>query len=297
MRMLIVLLLIISPFVDDFSGYDANWQVITNQDSGFGASNSDRVEGAASRYAAVSLGESHGVDYSTWSSDDYFCAVYKGGVAAYKFGYSSGHKTNDLPQRDDWTVLAERKAELIPFGESPSWYVDWIWSVGEKHYTDNWRWSKKDPESSRPNDFGSNWDYEPESAPWFVYTDVCDRCAGNAVPGEGHRLVSASGVVLSARVLIFQDGRAGIWIGDYALVLDSARDELIFLKDNTVLSVQSMSIDVGVWYDVGWTGAMSSHDVPSGLVVVEGLARFDDVKLAQVVNSGEHRIYLPLVNR
>jgi len=281
---------------DDFGGYDDNWEMIDDCDGGWerGAEDRNRTEGDYSQFWSVAGGGPYKgarKDFSAWADTDYFVmTAYRDyGENNYRVKFYDGSDyffSPALTMAEYWQVLTCAKGDFSPNGGgSPSWssidqlYFSLAGAAGEM---DNWRWSKKDPDASQPNDFGSSWDYFLSSCPWFVYTDVCERCAGNSVPvgsvsgpGEAEQVLLASmddiqNIKMKVRVYAFtssvvRTGRAGIVFrcsdgtsgseDCYALVLDTDSDTLSLYKyvegEARLIGEAGFNAGVEVWYWVG----------------------------------------------
>ena len=194
---------------DDFSGYDANWQEISDCDVPWVGSGNTlaRVEGAQAQAAnilAILTRTVGPIDYSGWAGTDYFCCVMReqlvGPVANdFEFHDGAGIYRRTATVQAVWSVIRERKTDFVIDAGAPNWnsiddaVLDRTGHEGVLGEWDNWRWSKKDPASAQPNDFGAAWNYFLAAAPWFVYTDAATRCAGNPTPVDATALGSETG--------------------------------------------------------------------------------------------------------
>jgi hypothetical protein len=202
---------------DDFAGYDANWQEISDCDVDWviGVTGLTRTEGTGAQLGgnALTTRTVGPVDYSGWAGTDYFCCTVRTNDVApvnHDFelwdGIAIYRRTAQVEIA--WCVVAERKTDFVIDAGAPNWnsiddaVIDRAAAMPGTSLWDNWRWSAKDPASAQPNDFGASWNYFLALAPWFVYTDAATRCAGNPTPVksgvEGSETGTAEQLLLSS---------------------------------------------------------------------------------------------------
>jgi hypothetical protein len=279
---------------DDFAGYDANWEMISDCDvawvNAFLDNNKFVEDTGSNRVAVATAHRTIGpVDYSGWGNDDYFCACFS--VAT---GYTTDVELRDgagiyaltvvIPNSSSWAPIFDTKGNFFVKAGAPNWN-----SIDDAYflvtslfdtYWDNWRWSKKDPDAAQPNDFGSDWNYQPTTKPWFVFTDAATRCAGNPTVAFGGSAVeqslvanmaNAANIKMKARVYTFQDpsyiddNEIGILFrlsdqtsgseDGYFLAIHEDSDELRLYEYTagtpTLLASIGFTVDPNTWYWLG----------------------------------------------
>lgn len=317
---------------DDFSGYDANWTDIDDCDTTWinaADDADDKVEGTASQedISPTDPVVGHSANYSGIPDADYFCCMSKVSSGAYDVYFD--FITSLVPLRyyrhtqnigAAWEPVLGTKGGFAAVN-GPNWgtvarlRVDNAntWGNADLNW-DSWRWSAKDPDAVQPNDFGSDWNYQPAGYPWFVFSDASPRCAANPVPvgaeGSGgtaeqtlvSNMANADNVTVKARCYVFSStlvggGKIGIIfrVSDqtsgsedcYALIIDSDANTLTLYEytAGTATSLGSVGFTVNedTWY---WLGVTCREGAINCYANVSEGALWDSILIG--VDDGTH---------